>query len=74
MSSIEQTIEGKKVFNNIEVPAAVRDTQATNKKYVDYQVSGLRTEQSNYVKKSGDTCNDRTINYTKSFISGSRRS
>ena len=55
MSSIEQTIEGKKVFENIEVPAAVKDTQATNKKYVDDQIFGLRTEHTNFVKKSGDT-------------------
>ena len=49
VSSIEQTIEGKKVFENIEVPAAVRDTNATNKKYVDDQISGLKTEQTNFV-------------------------
>ena len=46
VSSIEQTIEGKKVFSNIEVPAVVRDTQATNKKYVDDEIAKLRTEQS----------------------------
>ena len=55
VTSIDQTIEGKKVFENIEVPAAVKDTQATNKKYVDDQMSGLKTEQTNFVKKSGDT-------------------
>ena len=56
ISSTEQTIEGKKVFENIEVPAAVRDTQATNKKYFDDEIAKLRTEQSsidtsNLVKK-----------------------
>ena len=55
VSSIEQTIEGKKVFNSVEVPAAVKDTQATNEKYVDERVSVLRTEHTNFVKKSGDT-------------------
>ena len=47
VTSIDQTVEGKKVFKNIEVPAAVKDTQAVNKKYVDDELSGL-------VKKSGD--------------------
>ena len=60
VSSIEQTIEHKKVFENIEVPAAVRDTQATNKKYVDDEIAKLRADQSsiytsNLVKKAGDT-------------------
>ena len=54
---IDQTIEGKKVFaGGIEVPTAVRDTQAGNKKYVDDEiakVSGI--DASNLVKKSGDT-------------------
>ena len=44
-----------KVFSNIEVPTAARDTQATNKKYVDDQISGLRTEHTDFVQKSGDT-------------------
>ena len=54
VSSIEQTVKGKRVFE-VEVPAAVKDTQATNRKYVDDQISGLKTEQTNFVKKSGDT-------------------
>ena len=55
VTSIEQTVEGKKIFRNIEVPAAVKDTQTTNKKYVGDQISGLRTEHTDFVQKSGDT-------------------
>ena len=60
VTSIDQTIEGKKVFENIEVPTAVRDTQATNKKYVDDEIAKVKTEQSSIgvsdlVKKTGDT-------------------
>ena len=55
ISSIDQTVEGRKVFKNIEVSEAVKDTQATNKKYVDDQISGLRTEQTDFVKKKKTT-------------------
>ena len=60
VTSIDQTVEGKKVFEHIEVPAAVRDTQDTNKKYVDDETAKLRTDQSNIdtsnlVKQTGDT-------------------
>ena len=43
INSIDQTIEGKKVFKNIEVPKAKKDTHAVNKKYVDNEFWGLRT-------------------------------
>ena len=55
MSSIEQSIEGKKVFSNIEVPKATKDTDAVNKKYVDNELWGLRLEHAGFVLKSGDT-------------------
>ena len=45
VTSIDQTIEGKKIFNNIHVNNPTLDTQASNKKYVD----------TNFVAKSGDT-------------------
>ena len=35
VTSINQRIEGKKVFNDIEVPTPTLDNQATNKQYVD---------------------------------------
>ena len=37
----DQTIEGKKVFRNIEVPKATKDAHAVNKKYVDNEFWGL---------------------------------
>ena len=45
ITSIDQSIQGKKLFHNIEVPTPTSDTQASNKKYVD----------TNFVAKSGDT-------------------
>ena len=38
VTSIDQTIEGKKIFSDIEVPQPVRDNQARNKKYVDDKI------------------------------------
>ena len=55
VTSIDQTIEGKKVFRNIEVPKATKDTHAVNKKYVDNEFWGLRLEHAGFVLKSGDT-------------------
>ena len=49
VSSIDQTIEGKKVFRNIEVPKATKDTPAVNKKYVDNEFWGLRLEHAGFV-------------------------
>ena len=51
VSSIEQTVEGKKVFRNIEAPKATKDTHAVNKKYVDNEFWG----HAGFVLKSGDT-------------------
>ena len=45
ITSIDQTIEGKKVFHNIEVPTPTKNNQASNKAYID----------ANFVAKSGDT-------------------
>ena len=57
VTSIDQTIEGTKLFTgNIEVPTAVTEGQATNKKYDDdalCKVSGVDT--SDLVKKSCNT-------------------
>ena len=57
VSSIPQTIEGKKVFHNIEVPNPTIDGHASNKAYVDNEISKISdaSDNSNYVKKSGDT-------------------
>ena len=55
VTSIDQTIEGKKVFNNIEVPKPTTNDQACNKKYVDNKFQALVIDHSNFVAKSGDT-------------------
>ena len=57
VTSIDQTIEGKKIFSDIEVPQPVRDNQACNKKYVDDKIqsgSSQSSDSSNFVKKAGD--------------------
>ena len=60
VTTIDQTIEGKKIFSNIEVPQPTRDNQACNKKYVDDEISKIpsgsqSSDNSNFVKKTGDT-------------------
>ena len=57
VTSIDQTIEGKKVFHDIEVPSPTIDGHASNKAYVDNEISKISdsSDNSNYVKKSGDT-------------------
>ena len=57
ITSINQTIEGKKVFHDIEVPTPTIDGHASNKAYVDNEISKISdaSDDSNYVKKSGDT-------------------
>ena len=56
ITSINQTIEGKKVFHNIEVPTPKIDAHACNKHYVDLEISKMADDSVNskYVKKSGD--------------------
>ena len=55
VTSIDQTIEGKKVFHDIEVPKPTLDNQASNKKYVDNKIQALVIDHSNFVARSGDT-------------------
>ena len=45
VTSIDQTIQGKKIFHDIEVPNPTKNTQACNKAYID----------ANFVARSGDT-------------------
>ena len=54
ITSIDQTIEGKKVFHDIEVPNPTIDGHASNKAYVDNEISNA-IDNFNYVEKSGDT-------------------
>ena len=51
ITSIDQTIEGKKVFHDIEVPTPTIDGHASNKAYVDYEISKISnaSDDSNYV-------------------------
>ena len=57
VTSIDQTIEGKKIFHDIEVPTPTIDGHASNKAYVDNEISKISdaSDDSNYIKKSGDT-------------------
>ena len=54
VTSIDQTIEGKKIFHDIEVPNPTIDGNASNKAYVDNEISNA-IDNFNYVEKSGDT-------------------
>ena len=57
VTSIDQTIQGKKIFNDIIVPNPTKNDQAANKQYVDSEISKISeaSDNSNYVKKDGDT-------------------
>ena len=57
VTSIDQTIPGKKIFHDIEVPTPTIDGHASNKAYVDNEISKISdsSDDSKYVKKSGDT-------------------
>ena len=57
VTSIDQTIQGKKIFHDIEVPTPTIDGHASNKAYVDNEISKISdsSDDSKYVKKSGDT-------------------
>ena len=56
ITSLDQIIEGRKVFHNIEVATPTIDGHASNKAYVDNEISKISdaSDDSNYVKKSGD--------------------
>ena len=69
VTSINQTIEGKKVFHDIEVPTPTINGHASNKAYVDNEISKISdaSDNSNYVKKSGDTMSG-TLNMNNNRI------
>ena len=52
ITSLDQIIEGRKVFHNIEVPNPAIDSQACNRAFVLNELSKI---SDNYVEKSGDT-------------------
>ena len=51
ITSLDQIIEGRKVFHNIEVPNPAIDSQACNRAFVLNELSKI---SDNYVRKSGD--------------------
>ena len=55
VTSIDQTIQGKKVFQDIEVPKPTLDNQASNKKYVDNKVNTKAdaSDLDDYLKLDG---------------------
>ena len=55
VTSIDQTIQGKKIFHDIEVPKPTLDNQASNKQYVDTQVSSKAdtSDLDDYMKLDG---------------------
>lgn len=55
VTSIDQTVEGRNVFKNIEASKPITDNQASNKKYVDNKFNGLVIDHSNFVLRAGDT-------------------
>ena len=57
ITSINQIIQGKKIFHDIEVPTPTINGHASNKAYVDNEISKISdaSDNSNYVRKSGDT-------------------
>ena len=50
VTSVEQTVTGKKVFENIEVHDPTSNNQAANKNYVDFKIAN----NDQFVKKTGD--------------------
>ena len=75
VTSINQTIEGKKVFHDIEVPTPTINGHASNKAYVDNEISKISdsSDNSNYVKKKRGY-DDRVTHCTKRQLSSSRGS
>ena len=50
ITSVDQNVTGKKVFENIEVHDPTSNNQATNKHYVDFKIAN----NDQFVKKTGD--------------------
>ena len=50
ITSVDQNVTGKKVFENIEVHDPTSNNQAANKNYVDFKIAN----NDQFVKKTGD--------------------
>ena len=58
ITSVDQTVDGKKIFQNIEVANPSGNANAVNKSYVDSEINKIKNQSvdtSNLVKKSGGT-------------------
>ena len=54
VTSIEQTIPGKKIFQDIEVPIPTNDSKAVNLGFLKSYSYPKEVNETRYVKKSGD--------------------
>ena len=54
VTSINQTIQGKKIFHDIEVPNPTIDGNASNKAYVDNEISKISDATDIFIKRTGD--------------------
>ena len=70
VTSIDQTIQGKKVFQDIEVPNPTIDNQASNKKYVDNKVNSKAdtSDLDDYFKLDGSKAITGNINMNNNRI------
>ena len=70
VTSIDQTIQGKKIFNDIEVPNPTLDNQASNKKYVDNTVNSKAdtSDLDDYFKLDGSKAMTGNINMNNNRI------
>ena len=56
VTSVDQTVTGKKVFRDIEVPTPTSDADAATKGYVDSEIAKIPiVDTSQFVLKEGDT-------------------
>ena len=58
VTSVYQTVDGKKIFQDIKVANPSGNANAANKSYVDSEMNKIKNQNvntSNLVKKSGDT-------------------
>ena len=55
VTSVDQTVTGKKVFRDIEVPTPTGNNNPTTKKYVDVELAKLSVDTSQFILKAGDS-------------------
>ena len=57
VTSVDQTVTGKKVFMNIEVPSPTSNNQAASKNYIDTELAKISVDTSQFVLKTGNQMN-----------------